>query len=152
MHKSWFVAIAITGGMLVAAQAGMNNRLRVATGDPLVAVFVSFVVGTALLGALLVARGQALQDLASASDWLPRLPWWGLLGGTCGVGYVMSTVIGVPRIGVAMCIACVVLGQQVGAMLMDHYGWMGLTPTAFDTRRLLAVACMLAGVWFMHKG
>jgi transporter family-2 protein len=129
----------------------MNNRLRAATGDPLVTAFVSFAVGTFVIGSLLVLRGQSMRDLASSTDWLPGVPWWGLLGGVCGVGYVVSLIIGVPRIGVAMSFACVVLGQQIGAMAIDHFGLMGVHKMPIDPWRVVAITCILTGVWCMNR-
>jgi transporter family-2 protein len=54
--------------------------------------------------------------------------------------------------GAASFIVCVVAGQMLSSMLIDHYGLMGLTPRPVHMGRIVGVLLILAGMglvqWF----
>jgi len=88
-------------------------------------------------------------------DWgvdlaLPDVPWWAFAGGLCGAFYVLSIVLGVPQIGVALCMAAVLIGQQLCAITLDHFGAFGLEAVAISTQRLLGLSCLLLGAWLLR--
>jgi transporter family-2 protein len=60
-------------------------------------------------------------------------------------------VLCVPRIGVASFSAAVLVGQLVGAMLLDHMGWMGVIQRQITATRMCGVALLLLGVWLIHR-
>lgn len=142
--------LAFVGGVLVSIQAAMNTHLRSFMTSPLTAAFLSFLVGTLLLGVLLVVRsgadGTFRQAIAAAS----QAPWWVWFGGACGAGYVLSVIVGVPYIGVAWCMAFVVLGQQLGALTIDHFGWMAVPRAPLDLSKLAGAGLIVAGVWLLQ--
>ncbi len=55
------LVLALLAGVLMAVQAPTNALLGKASGSPVVAAFISFVVGTVALGALVAATfGKAV--------------------------------------------------------------------------------------------
>jgi len=151
MPKLLFFALVTTGGALVAVQASLNNRLRQALeGDALMAALLSFIVGTLTLLVIVLIRGGSLTSLRNLYGTLESVPWWAFAGGLCGAFYVLAIVLGVPQIGVAWCMAAVLIGQQVCAITLDHFGAFGLEPVAISAQRLLGLGCLLFGAWLLR--
>jgi len=115
------VALATAVGMLLPLQALINARLGALTHGALYASFVSFLVGTCLLGSVLVATRTPLlppQPLSSFPAWI-----WA--GGVIGASMVLAATVLVPRLGAGALFCLIVLGQVLGAMALDHFGVLG---------------------------
>lgn len=143
MSRLPIILLAALGGGLIAAQAPINARLRVAVGAPLLSAAISFAVGTVLLCAAVAATTGpgGLRDVGSA-------PWWAWLGGLCGAVLVAATLVSVPRIGVTATFVAVILGQVLVATVIDRVGAFGvtvrhLTPERIGALGLLGVALVL---------
>ena len=65
--------LAILVGIALPVQAGVNAQLRISLGHPLVAAFVSFLVGTLALGLLLVVLRIPLPGARTAAHALDSL-------------------------------------------------------------------------------
>ncbi|MDC7805366.1 DMT family transporter [Luteimonas sp BLCC-B24] len=119
--KIWLlgsVALAALVGMVLPLQALINARLGALTQGALFASFVSFAVGTVVLGGVLAVSRTAwpgVRDLAALPPWL-----W--LGGVIGALFVFCGTLLVPRLGAAGLICLIVFGQLVGSLLVDHFG------------------------------
>ncbi|MCB1313121.1 MAG: DMT family transporter [Sedimentitalea sp.] len=138
----WIALIAVfVAGMTIATQAPMNGRLGAGLGSGLAAAMVSFGVGFALLAAIVTARG-ALPGIAQVR----AVPWWAWGGGALGAYYIWVTIHAVEKLGVLTMAAALILGQLIGAMVLDSTGAFGLPVRAFDWQRALAAALVAAGV------
>jgi transporter family-2 protein len=129
----WAVVLAVVAGGMTGVQPALNGQVGAKTGEPLVAVVVNFVGGTA---ALLLAFGI---EHAFGHAWTaPPAPWhepvlW--LGGTIGVAFILSAVIVVRPLGVLMLSLLTTAGQLSGALLSDlffptpgtHVSWQLVT-------------------------
>ena len=117
-----YVLIAIAAGAALPAQAGANAILGRAFGGVPLAVLVSLTVSTTLiLGWVLAMRGPF-----PAREVVGELPLQAWFEGLLGAAYLMAVTLAVPRLGAAMTIALVVLGQAVSALTLDHFGMMSL--------------------------
>ncbi len=94
----FFVILAIVAGIMMPTQAAINNKLALTVQSPILAAFVSFVVGTIGLFVYIVATGIPLGNLADAKN-APPIAWF---GGLLGAFFVAATVALVPRLGVAL--------------------------------------------------
>ncbi|MBP6799133.1 MAG: DMT family transporter [Luteimonas sp.] len=147
--KTWTslgIVIAVVIGTLLPLQALINARLGAQTQGPLYASFVSFLVGTCLLGALL---------LVTRTPWTPgqpllSLPPWIWLGGAIGALFVFAATLLVPRLGAASMICLVVLGQVVASLLLDHFGVLGPQRPA-DALRVFGALLVIAGAALVVK-
>lgn len=142
----WLILAAALGiGALLAGQVGVNASLGKHLGQPVLAALASFSIGTlALFIYALVAR---LPWPAPSS--VTGFPWWVWLGGLMGAVYVTASVILAPRLGVAVFTALVVAGQLVAALVMDHYGWLGMEELPVTPGRLVGALLLAAGVVLM---
>ena len=67
------------------------------------------------------------------------------LGGPLGTLFVLTAIVVTPKIGAASMIALVVTGQLCTALLLDHFGWIGLPGREVGAMRILGAGLLLAG-------
>ena len=139
--------LAVTAGVLLPLQAGINAQLRSALGSPLSAALVSFLVGTAGLAAVaLVLRGP----IPIQAGWTASSPWqWS--GGLLGALYVLATIVLAPKLGAATLIAAVVAGQMIGSLLLDQFGLVGFPIHPISVPRLVGASLVIAGVILVQR-
>jgi bacterial/archaeal transporter family-2 protein len=139
MDKGLAVVLTAIAGGLIALQAPINAGLGKATGN-FPAAFVSFVVGTIALAAIVVLSGKA-GGLSSTFD----VRWYYLLGGVLGMIYVVNALIAVSVIGAGGVAAATVTAQLTASLAIDRLGWFGLDEIPITPERLLGVALLLVG-------
>lgn len=141
------LALAMLAGVLIAVQAPTNAILGKATGSPIIAAFISFVVGTIALGAF-VARSPG--GLFTAE--LRSVPWYAWIGGLYGALFVAVAAFGAPRIGVGPLLTAAIAGQLLAAIILDHYGLLGLARQPVSIEKIAGVAFVLFGAWLVRRG
>jgi transporter family-2 protein len=140
--KLVLVMIAFLGGSALSLQVGVNSALRGVVGTAMQATFISFSVGAvAALAASFAMRDgpPALEKLAQTSPWM-----W--LGGLCGVTYVWATIVAGPKLGATLTLSLAIAGQLLAALLLDHFGALGLPRNEASLLKLAGVACVIMGV------
>src|SRR6185436_2519052 len=120
MDRGAAVILTAGAGGLIALQAPINAGLGRATGG-LPAAFVSFLIGTIALGAIVVLSGKA-GGLDSAFD----VRWYYLVGGLLGAVYVTNALIAIDVIGAGGVAALTVTAQLVASLAIDRFGLFGL--------------------------
>jgi bacterial/archaeal transporter family-2 protein len=105
-----FVVFVVVGGVVTACQQPINGQLGHASGEPLGASFVSFLVGTAALTVLLLASGPSI-------SWPSEL--WLYTGGLIAATYVTVAIVTVGRLGALRLSLASIGGQLTGAALLD---------------------------------
>jgi transporter family-2 protein len=65
---------------------------------------------------------------------------------------VLSGIVAAPRIGVATVVVMLVAGQLAMALLLDHFGWIGLPVREISPMRLTGVALVLVGAFVFTRG
>jgi transporter family-2 protein len=137
------LALAFAAGVAIATQAAVNSQLAAGLGGvPIVAAFLSFVIGTIALGAMAATSG----GLVPALDQLGGQPLWRFAGGLLGAGAIFCTVTLAPRLGLAPLLALVIAGQLLASITIDHFGLLGVVTRPATAARLIGATVMLAGV------
>ncbi len=141
-----FLLMALTAGILIPVQAGINSLLGKAVGGAEAAAFISFAVGTVVLAAyLLVFRiSLPLGEIVSSS------PWWYWTGGAFGAFFVAASVILVPKLGAGVMMSVIVAGQIAASLALDHFGVLGYPARPLDLQRAIGAALVVAGVFFVR--
>lgn len=134
------IVFAIVMGTLLPLQALINARLALQTQGALYASFVSFLVGTCLLGVLVLATRTPLLPVQPVT----ALPAWIWAGGVIGAAFVFAATLLVPTLGAGSMICLVVLGQVTGSLLLDHFGVLGAQRPA-DVLRILGALLVVIG-------
>ena len=139
-----FVAAAI-GGVL-AAQAPLNSALGRTVGGvqaSVVALGISFV---ALLARALLAGGfSGIGRLGEA----PLHVAAG--GGLIGALYVGSIVWTVRALGAGGLSAATIAGQLALAVVIDHFGWLGVARSPITAAKVFGIALLALGTWFVVR-
>jgi bacterial/archaeal transporter family-2 protein len=149
MTQNWiFLLLALVAGMCVPVQAIVNNKLSNFVGHPLLAVLVSFIVGTFALFAYILAAGIPLSNSLAM---LKNAPWMAWIGGLIGAVYLTSVIFLLPRLGVALTFSLIVAGQMLITVVIDHFGWLGIPVHAVNWQRLFGIALIIAGVIFVRR-
>jgi transporter family-2 protein len=143
MNNFWWLAlIALAAGTCIPTQAGINARLSLWTGSPLLAAAISFLVGTLILAGAVLASRVPLPLLRSAAG----EPWWLWSGGALGAFFVAVTIYLAPRLGATNMLACLLAGQMLGALALDHFGLLGYPLHPLSIGRVAGVLLLVAGV------
>lgn len=140
------VFLALAAGAVIPFQAAANATVGRLLGHPVWAALVSLCVSLAVvIPALVVFKAPSPQIQSAVSG-----PWWLWIGGVMGALYVMAAAFVTPKLGAAGFLVCVVAGQLVVAVLVDHYGGMGLATKPINLWRIAGVGLILAGVYLVQ--
>lgn len=134
-----FGLLAAAAGAATAVQAAANAGLSARIGLAATLVLNALVV---LLCALAFQLVRGWHGTFSA----PGAPWHLYVGGFCGFFIIFSLASVFPRIGAALAIALVVLGQAAAALAIDHFGWMGMPREPVSLARGAGLLLVLGGV------
>lgn len=139
------VLVLLAGGM-IALQAPTNAILARAGGSPVAAALISFAVGTATL--LIVWFGSGNRPRAAQ---FAGLPWYAWLGGVYGALYVAVAAYAAPRLGLAALITIGIGGQIAMALLLDHFGALGLPREPINLGRIAGALLVIGGVVVVRR-
>lgn len=136
-------------GVMTPIQTAANSRLRLSVVTPLVASLVSFAIGSLFLSvATLFEKGS----LAIPHEAITGLPWWGWLGGMCGLYGLTVNIIIFPKLGSVQTALMPMLGQICMGMLIDTFGWLNAPVHQLTYMRIIALCLILGGiVMVIHK-
>ncbi len=140
------IVLAIIGGVLLAVQAPTNALLGKASGSAIVAAFISFLVGTIALGLAVAATSGRL----FGTD-LKQVPWYAWLGGIYGAFFVAVAAFGAPRVGMGVLLTAAVAGQLAAAVVLDHFGFLGLDRHPVNTARAVGLVLVLVGAVLVRR-
>jgi transporter family-2 protein len=144
MDRSVALPLAIVIGGALALQAPLNSMLGRSVGG-LTATVVAFTVGLVALLAVSVLAG-GLGGIAHAGD----APWWALIGGgLISALYVASIVWTVRALGAGGLTAATISGQFAVAMVVDHFGWLGVERQPITATKVGGLALLAAGTWLI---
>ena len=144
MDRGVALLLATAIGGTLALQAPLNSLLGRTVGN-LQATIVAFTIGLVALLAVSVLAG-GLGGIARASD----APWYALVGGgLIGALYVASIVWTVRALGAGGLTAATIAGQFALALVVDHFGWLGVERQPITLAKLAGLALVAAGTWLI---
>lgn len=145
----WFLIAVITVvGAALPAQAGVNALLRRFAGHPLWAALANFTVGMLVLAGVALALRVPAPSVAK----LGEAPWWAWLGGLSGATVVTAGLIAAPRLGATLLVGCLLAGQLLSSVFLDHFGLLGYPMRAVSTTKVVGVVMLAAGVLLIERG
>lgn len=134
-----FAALAVAAGIAVAFQGATNQGLQKSAG-----IGPALIVNTVIV--LAGAIGLWLATGARTRFFPAGVSWTLYLGGVFGFIIIAAAVVVFPRLGAAYAIALMVCGQCLAAMLIDHYGLMGMEKSPVTLQRVIGVVLVAGGV------
>jgi transporter family-2 protein len=139
--------LGIASGFGLTLQIGMNSKLRTVLSDANIAALISFLVGTTALVLLLVVTRTPMP----ARETLASVPAWAWFGGVMGAFYVAISTVVASQLGTASLLGLALSGQLAMALVVDHFGWLGLPEHPITLTRLVGVALLGAGAWLISR-
>jgi len=145
MDRTTAVLATAAAGGLIALQAPINGRFGREIGS-LPAASVSFALGLAALLALVAIRGEAGRIGEAAG-----VPWWYLTGGVLGAIYVTTVLITVGTLGAGPVVAATIAAQLTVSVVIDQFGWLGVTRDPITAGRLAGIVLLALGVFLIVR-
>lgn len=142
----FFIAAFLIGSTL-PIQAGLNAQLSKQIQNPLFASIISVTI--ALIGLLAIYAVKA-NDKFNFSV-LKQISPWLYIGGLFGTFYIYGIVLLIPKIGSLMVFTLIIAGQLIMAMIIDHYGLLGVQQQAITYKSIIGVALIGFGIYLIKK-
>jgi len=139
--------LGIASGFGLTLQIGMNSKLRTVLQNANTAALISFLVGTTGLIVLLAVTRTPMP----ARETLASVPAWAWFGGLMGAFYVAISTVVASQLGTASLLGLALSGQLAMALVVDHFGWLGLPEHPITLTRLVGVALLGVGVWLVSR-
>ncbi len=139
---NWWIFLGFLAGASLPIQAGANMALRTSLGSPITAALVSFTTGMVLLLGLCVVFRVPVPSLVSMKT---VAPWAWFAGGLSGALVVTTTVVAAPRIGIALTLVCIIVGQMLVSTVCDHFGAFGVPKQPVSLPKLVGILLMVGG-------
>jgi transporter family-2 protein len=138
--------VVVAGASFVVQQA-VNADLRTILNSGAWAGFVSYLGGALCMLVLALAMRDAVPVITA----IPRNHWWAWTGGFFGAVYIAISILLVPRLGTATFVALLVGGQMLAALVIDHYGLIGIPRHSADAPRILGAGLLICGVVLIRR-
>eukprot|EP01083_Nonionella_stella_P137520 418386_1 len=133
-------------GCLVVLQSAINIELSSVVGSDVLSALISFSVGFLALVPMCVPGTGWRVIVHSYRELQP--PWWLFAGGLFGALFVFSTIMISPVIGFSLMFTANICGTLVGALLCDHFGFLGFTVHKMSRWKALGALLTISGVVF----
>ena len=137
--------LATLAGIAAALQSAANAALASRAGLG-AALFISSTIVLAGTVVMVLATGgfRALSTAMGA-------PLHHYVGGLCGFVIISCITFVFARLGAALALALVVLGQSATALAIDHYGLWGMTRSPLNGWRIAGTLLLVGGVVLMRR-
>ncbi|MEN6482106.1 MAG: DMT family transporter [Anaerolineaceae bacterium] len=144
IEKIIVIVVGLIGGIAVGLQSPIAGNMGQRIGGTASSFIVHF-SGMVLSGILLIFLGGE-----NIREWR-TLPWYMLIAGIFGVILYQAINFVLPRLGGTTMIMLIIIGQLTMGILVDHFGWFGVTPRPIDLTRGIGVAVLLLGGYLISK-
>lgn len=143
----FLLPLSVFIGFSMASQAGINSQLRMALSNPVQAAFISFLIGTIILGVIALVQGDAWFKGNS----LASIPWWAWLGGVLGAFNIAMSIFLAPKLGALVLAISIVVGQIVASLVLDQNGWLGYPKIDITLNRVIGALFVVVGLMLVVK-
>lgn len=145
------VIMVVIAGAAVATQPAFNAQLAALLHSPVRAALVNFTAGALILLslAIIVALRNGLPGRDAVASVPPHL--W-IAGGALGALFVTTSAWATPKIGVGAFFSVLIAAQLVAALVMDHFGLIGLDVRPANLVRVGGVTLLVVGAAMVVRG
>ncbi|HVJ50378.1 DMT family transporter [Desulfitobacterium sp.] len=131
--------VAAFSGIAMAVQGSLNSVLAQKT-HLLAATLVVHIIGVVVsLISVLFLHIPVVQF-----SWL-SIPWYLYLGGVLSVVIIGLVALSIPKIGVCNATTAIIIGQVGAALIIDHFGWLGIERLPWNSWQILGLVLFAAG-------
>jgi len=140
------ISLGLLAGMMITMQGIINTVLASKVGT-YGSIFILTIVNLLLVGfiVLIYPKSISLQNLPGLNK------WYLYLGGVLGIFILALTISILPRIGATLGFIYIIIGQLVAALLVDHFGLLGMTTTPLTITKIAGIILFLLGAFLVTK-
>lgn len=145
------IFMVVVAGAAVATQPAFNGQLAFLLGSPFRAALVNFVAGALVM--LSVVAVFTLRNGLPSGEKIAAVPahLW-IAGGSLGALFVTTAAWATPKIGAGAFFSTLIAAQLIAALVMDHFGLIGLDVRPANLVRMTGVALLVAGAVMVVRG
>ncbi|MCW5873507.1 MAG: DMT family transporter [Anaerolineales bacterium] len=138
------VIVGLIGGMAVGLQGPLSGAISQRVG-PMGSSLIIHVGGALITAAVILFVGGV--------NWqgFKGMPAPYFLAGLFGVILYLTFSYTLPRAGVGVTTALLILAQMGMGLLIDHNGWMGVPVNPINASRVLGAGAILLGAFLVTK-
>lgn len=144
-RQGWGLLGILCGGVN-ACQVAINGDLGHALNSPAKASYISLLTGTVLL-LIIMAIFDRPRKTVIRNRLRSKNGWWIWIGGVFGAAFVFGNSVLVPVLGTGMTVAIVLVGQIVGSLVIDEFGWVGAKRNPINLFQIIGILIMIGGVF-----
>lgn len=130
-------------GALIAVMVLFNGALASVTGTLASSIYIHL-GGLITVILVMIFTKQRIPKLRG-------LPLWLFTGGAIGVATVLLNIVSFNALGVSLTLALGLLGQSISALIVDHYGFLGISKKPFQLKKLMPLLLIVAGISLMAQ-
>jgi len=138
--------LGVLAGVLITIQSVLNSSLGARAGvfgSLLMLTIVSLMVLTVLI--IIFPTTAHLRELPGLSN------WYLYLGGALGIIIVAVPIFLVPKVGAAVTLTAIVVGQLTLAVIVDHYGVLSVPKINISFLRIVGIALVALGAYLVAR-
>lgn len=133
-----FYFLAVLIGFIIAAMIAVNGGLTASYGVFFSAVMIHL-VGLIVIFIVCLFKREPLKPKT-------KLPFYCYLGGAIGVATVFFNNWAFSKISISAILGLSLLGQSITSLIIDHYGFFGMSKQPFQKKKLIGLAIILIGI------
>ena len=133
--------LSIFIGALIGIMVYFNGILSIYLGNYTSSVIVHLVGLIGIIIVLICTKSKLKFDR--------KLPLFLYSAGVIGVFTVLFSNIGFMSVGASLTIALSLLGQTISAIIIDHYGLLGVNVIKFNKKKLIGLSIITIGIIIM---
>lgn len=145
--KLW-ILLGLFVGIFPPLQAVFNGQLRLATNSLLTSIFWSFFLGAILLAIFVLILERSLKVPTKDHNHQP-IPLWIYSGGLFGIMIVGGTIMVIHQLGAVLTSLLFIFGQLLMAVIVDHFGILGLTKRPITAQKIIALSLMMIALFLV---
>lgn len=144
--KVWIVVLVLAAGASWPIQSAVNGQLKVVTKSPFIASLANGAGAAVIAGLVLMVGGVLLRQITlPGTAEYGQVPWWAWGGGVFSVLVIVAQSTGAHHLGTAQLISLFVVAQSVSALVVDHFGLLGIPHKPVNLQRLVGVGMLVVG-------
>ncbi len=148
MNHITIMLFAMTGGVLLSVQGGLNSQLGVLLKNPLLATLVVYLFSTLFALIFVLLSVKSVPSIQQVKD-IPMYLWFtGALFSVIGISLYYYTI---PKLGISTMISIGLFGQLLFSVVAGHFGWFGLPQETVDIKRIVGVSAMILGIFLINN-
>ena len=138
------IIIGLIGGVAVGIQSPIAGAMgqRIGGTASSVIIHLSGLIFSTIL--LIFRGGERIRDWAT-------LPWYMLVAGIFGLILYQTINVTLPRLGATTMLALIIIGQFLTGVVLDSFGWLGVTARPMELTRVVGVIILLIGGYLVVK-